>query len=162
MVRIISHRGNLFRPEPEYENTVENIEDLDFYCPIEIDVWYIDGKYLLGHDRPNPNEEVSLEWLEDHDLYVHAKNKECFEVLSGNPEVRVFSHDEEESTVVSDGTIWCHSKFPVISERNVLTYLGGVTSFLHEFGEDTLDKIFGVCTDYPYSFLEYLKSRKKT
>ena len=49
----IAHRGNLYGPDPERENTIEVIsEALALGYDVEIDIWLVDGKLYLGHDEP--------------------------------------------------------------------------------------------------------------
>ena len=52
-MHLISHRGNLSGPDVKLENNplqIQKVLDLGYEC--EIDVWYIGGDYLLGHDEP--------------------------------------------------------------------------------------------------------------
>ena len=52
-MRKISHRGNLFAPNPERENSPHYIfEALAEGFDVEIDVWYQNGMIQLGHDKP--------------------------------------------------------------------------------------------------------------
>jgi hypothetical protein len=50
---LISHRGNLNGPNPERENHPDYIwEALRAGFEVEIDVWWVEGKFKLGHDEP--------------------------------------------------------------------------------------------------------------
>jgi hypothetical protein len=50
---LISHRGNLNGPNPERENHPDYIwEALRAGYEVEIDVWWVEGKFKLGHDEP--------------------------------------------------------------------------------------------------------------
>ena len=58
----IAHRGNLNGPNKEMENKPEYILkalNKDFY--VEIDVWYINNSFFLGHD--NPDYKIDIEFL---------------------------------------------------------------------------------------------------
>ena len=49
----ISHRGNLTGKNPEMENKPSYISDAlnqGYHC--EVDVWFVDNKFMLGHDEP--------------------------------------------------------------------------------------------------------------
>jgi len=49
----ISHRGNINGRIEDSENKPEYIDDtIQLGFDVEIDVWYIDGKWWLGHDGP--------------------------------------------------------------------------------------------------------------
>ena len=52
-MKLISHRGNISGPNPERENHPEYIfEVLQAGYDVEIDVWFVDNKFMLGHDEP--------------------------------------------------------------------------------------------------------------
>ena len=60
-MKLISHRGNLFGPNPELENQpqyIKNVIQSGYDC--EIDVRYIHGKYYLGHDFPQYIIDISF------------------------------------------------------------------------------------------------------
>jgi hypothetical protein len=49
-MKFISHRGNLSGRNPESENSPSYINmALKLGYDVEVDVWYIDGKWYLGH-----------------------------------------------------------------------------------------------------------------
>ena len=49
----ISHRGNLTGKNPEKENKPSYIsEALNQGYNCEVDVWFVDNKFMLGHDEP--------------------------------------------------------------------------------------------------------------
>ena len=50
---LISHRGNVDGPNPEKENHPSYIDmTIKAGYNVEIDVWYIDNNWYLGHDAP--------------------------------------------------------------------------------------------------------------
>ena len=52
-MRLISHRGNIDGPNLNNENDPENIlKVLNLGYDVEIDVWFIDNEFYLGHDYP--------------------------------------------------------------------------------------------------------------
>ena len=52
-MKLIAHRGNITCKNPERENTIEYIKEaLRYGVDVEIDVWYVDGEWILGHDEP--------------------------------------------------------------------------------------------------------------
>lgn len=51
-MRLIAHRGNTSGPS-EFENSPAHIVSaIKAGFDVEIDVRYIDGKFMLGHDKP--------------------------------------------------------------------------------------------------------------
>ena len=70
---LISHRGNIDGKLSEYENNPNYIlAAINLGYDVEIDVWFIDGKFMLGHDEPT--HEVDYKFLMNEKLWCHAKN----------------------------------------------------------------------------------------
>ena len=70
-MKLISHRGNLNGPNKEHENHPDYIwEALQAGYEVEIDVWWVDGKFKLGHDEPQY--DFPFELIETH-YFVTAK-----------------------------------------------------------------------------------------
>ena len=61
---LIAHRGNITGPNPEKENHPEYI-DKAIACgyDVEVDVWDVSGKLVLGHDVPQY--EIDMNFLFD-------------------------------------------------------------------------------------------------
>ena len=77
---LISHRGNLTGPNSKLENSplqIQKVLDLGYSC--EIDVWFIDGEYILGHDEPKY--KVSEYNLTHPNLWCYAKNLEALQEM---------------------------------------------------------------------------------
>ena len=50
---LISHRGNVNGRFEDWENKPEYINDaLRLGYDVEVDVWFVNGKFMLGHDEP--------------------------------------------------------------------------------------------------------------
>ena len=61
-MRLISHRGNINGKQPDLENEPKYINDaLKQGYDVEIDLWFVDGFFWLGHDEPQY--EVAFKWL---------------------------------------------------------------------------------------------------
>ena len=53
-MKYIAHRGNLNGPNRLLENKPDYLNvALSLGYDVEVDVWFIDGKFFLGHDRPD-------------------------------------------------------------------------------------------------------------
>ena len=106
-MKFIAHRGNTEGVNLSEENTVPYISSaLDQGFDAEVDVWYLEGSYWLGHD--NPAVKVDCSFLEDSRLWCHAKNLASLEKLLSNAQVHCFWHQEDDFTLTSRGYIWTY------------------------------------------------------
>ena len=104
---LISHRGNTKGSIPERENTISYIEEaLEDGYDVEIDVWFIEEKFWLGHD--NPCTEVSEEYLENERFWCHAKNREALEKMIQNGKIHCFWHQTDDFQLTSRNYIWTY------------------------------------------------------
>ena len=72
---LISHRGNISGPNLERENHPEYIfEALQAGYDVEIDVWFVDGKFMLGHDEPQYEFPFPLLDNNYSKIWLHCKN----------------------------------------------------------------------------------------
>lgn len=155
---IVSHRGNLLGPDPERENTLEAINlalTSGFY--VEVDVWYVDNKWYLGHDYPKI--EFSIWDFSDKKLkkiIFHCKNFAAMEQLIAEnenalyeaPLVIYFWHHVDNATLLSDGTPWTYPGYIL---------KGGIACEpnMKEFNSAYKD-VKGICTDYAVDLRESL------
>jgi len=103
---LISHRGNL-NGKSDKENSPDYIEEaLDQGFDVEVDVWYIDNEFWLGHD--NPQYLVEEKYLENPKFWCHAKNIEGLYKMLNNNNIHCFFHQEDDVTLTSDGYMWTH------------------------------------------------------
>jgi hypothetical protein len=66
-MKLIAHRGNINGPNKEKENNPDYIfTALKLGYDAEIDIWYINNKWYLGHD--NPVFEIKYNFLLDPKL----------------------------------------------------------------------------------------------
>ena len=50
---LISHRGNINGANPIEENSINYIlKAIDLGYNVEIDVWFVNNSFYLGHDKP--------------------------------------------------------------------------------------------------------------
>lgn len=144
-MKIISHRGNIEKPDSEQENRIFYIQKaIDAGYDVEIDVRLMPSGLYLGHD--NPDYPVELSWLMDRkdNLWVHTKNFEAMDFLI-EFDLKVFYHQFEKHTVIGNTkVIWSHdileasskSVIPLISMEDINKY------------KDLDMKFYGVCSDY--------------
>ncbi len=136
---LISHRGNINGPIPEAENNPEYIDDtIRLGYEVEIDMWWIDGRIYLGHDKPQY--EVNDKWLGERidKLWVHCKNTELLSWIRSTS-LHYFWHENDIVTLTSKNYIWAYpGKQPII----------GSIAVMPELYNDNIDNCIGICSDY--------------
>ena len=134
-MKLISHRGNLNGPNKQLENEPQHILKILEKYDVEIDAWYKNDKWFLGHDEPTY--EISRDFFKAG-MWVHCKNIEAAQKLNFT-QVNHFWHENDKMTLTSRGYIWC---FPGIYVKS------GVTVELG-YNKNVPDYVLGICTDYP-------------
>ena len=72
---LISHRGNI-NGKKEGENEPRYVFDaMDAGYNVEVDIWYVDNKLYLGHDKPQYH--IQAPFIGDSRIWCHAKNLEA-------------------------------------------------------------------------------------
>jgi hypothetical protein len=136
---LISHRGNLNGPNEDRENSPYYImEAIDEGYDVEVDLWWVDGKVYLGHDKPQY--EVSDEWLGEiiDKLWVHCKNVESLNWIR-NTSLHYFWHEQDTLTLTSKNHMWVYpGKQPII----------GSIAVMPEIHNDNISNCLGVCSDF--------------
>lgn len=143
-MKIISHRAYVNGEDPDIENHPVAIQALlDSGLHVEIDVWYIDGNYLLGHD--SPKYQIQESFLKQEGLWCHAKNKYALEQMLAS-EVHCFWHQQDDYTITSRGYIWAYPSKETSGNNTVLL-------FPERHPEIEYSKYDFICTDYVNKFL---------
>lgn len=150
----ISHRGNLDGPTPEKENHPDYImKALHQGFDVELDVWFINNKYYLGHNEPTY--EIKEEFLYQDLFWQHAKNLEALSQLmsmSRFTDINCFYHISDDYVLTSKGWIWTYPGKPVVS--------GCIAVKPEKFLNWDVSKAFGICTDYPFKYKESVSANK--
>ncbi len=146
----IAHRGNLNGPNPEKENHPDYIKSaLSQHYDVEIDVWVVDGKYVLGHDAPEYEVEFDL-INRQRNLWLHAKNLEALEKMCTEPQLHYFWHQKDDYVATSKGYIWTYPG-KRLGPRSICV----MPEF---FGDLKLNECAGVCSDFVKKYREAIKS----
>lgn len=144
-MRIIAHRGNLYGPDKDKENRIETIQEaIRRGFDVEIDVWYLQDTFYLGHDFPET--VVSLEFLQDNAdrLWIHCKHLASLIVLKDT--FNCFYHDKDIYTLTSKGYIWGNINSPCHPLAiQVMPEKSGTFSLA----------CYGICTDYPFRYASF-------
>jgi len=138
-MKIISHRGNLNGVNKELENNPQHLIEVTKRFDVEVDVWFVDNRWFLGHDEPHY--EVEYNFFTDK-MWLHCKNLEACCQLT-NSVLNWFWHENDKVTLTSKGYIWA---YPKIYVPNGITVEFGKTQQLPEY-------IMGICTDYPEYYI---------
>jgi hypothetical protein len=134
---LISHRGNLNGKIPEYENNPLYIDRaLGKGYDVEIDVWFRDNIFFLGHDYPTYRVEV--DYLRNKKLWCHAKNINALNMMLDN-DIHCFWHQEDDVTLTSCGFMWTYPGKQLTSKSICV---------LPEKNNQIPKKAFGICSDY--------------
>lgn len=145
----IAHRGNFKGVNKERENTISYIKEaIDAGYDVEVDVWFENGQYFLGHD--GPEHLVSLTDLYEirDNAWFHAKNYKALEnfIYFG---FHVFFHDKDEYTITSQGIIWAYSG-KYVNNFGIACMPESTPGFV------VPDDVLGICSD-DFSAEEYTK-----
>ena len=120
-MKLISHRGNIDGKNPEKENHPDYIwAAIQAGYDVEIDVWFKDNKFMLGHDEPQY--EFPFELMQNHysKLWLHCKNLEALEQLSTLDSTgRFFNYFWHEEDTVTLTSILDHIKAPNVIKYNI-------------------------------------------
>lgn len=107
----ISHRGNINGSYRDRENRADYINDaLNEGFNVEIDVWYMDDQWWLGHDEPKYKTGTTI--FKNKKIWIHAKNPEALNKLrechAHSFGCHYFWHEDDDYAITSKGHIWCH------------------------------------------------------
>ena len=137
---LIAHRGNILGPNPERENHPTYInEALKRDYNVEIDVWYKDNTWFLGHDAPQY--EVKREFFYNHFLWCHAKNIDALNRLSFLG-IHCFWHQTDDVTMTTRGYLWTYPGKQLTPKS--ICVMPEKTSYT----EEEINLSAGVCSDF--------------
>ena len=134
---LISHRGNINGRIPERENHPDYItEALNQGYDVEVDVWFINGEFYLGHDEPQY--KTNKVFLSHNCLWIHCKNVEALDKFKFD-NINYFWHENDTVVLTSKRNIWAApGKQPIKNSIAVLP----------EMYNDNVEECYGVCSDY--------------
>lgn len=141
-MKLISHRGNLNGPNPERENHPDYIyEAIQAGYDVEIDVWVVNNKFMLGHDEPQYEFPFDLFNNFHNKLWIHCKDMESLSNLNEldptGSKLNYFSHENDLGVLTSRGYIWSTN-----------LYKRGILVMPEVFEKKPNEYTLGVCSDY--------------
>jgi hypothetical protein len=104
----IAHRGLTNGPDKMKENSLEIIKQhILFGMYVELDIWYVDNRLYLGHDKPEIL--VELKDIVSKYCWIHTKNKEALEYLMAKRkegiDIQIFWHTTENYCITTNNNI---------------------------------------------------------
>ena len=149
MKRIIAHRANIGGPNPDVENSPDQIDKcIVAGYDVEIDLRFDRSteSLWLGHD--GPQHRVTWWWLAKRikNLWIHCKDLDTLHELSVNTSgYNYFWHQEDDYTLTSKGYLWAYPGKP---------YTFHTVIVMPEWEDVNWDFLknkhcYGICTDYP-------------
>ncbi len=145
---LISHRGNIDGKRETFENHPSYIKiALENGFDVEIDVWYKNNKWYLGHDEPQ--HEIDLDYLRNKKFWCHAKNIEALNKML-KEDIHCFWHQEDDVTLTSKGYMWTYPG------KKLTDYSIAVLPELNNDNSITMlpKKVLGICSDYVVNYKE--------
>ena len=142
-MKIIAHRGLMMGPNPEHENQPDTIDEaISHGFDVEVDVWNVSGRLMLGHDKPQYDTE---HWMFNTDkIWWHAKNVEAIRPMIER-KCRVFYHTNEDVVMTSRQELWA------LPGKG----FSGSYIVLPENSKELIpDGALGICTDYALLYKE--------
>lgn len=134
---LISHRGNLDGKNKKFENNPNYIQEAkEKGFDVEIDVWFKNNSFYLGHDKPEY--KIDHNFLEDEKFWCHAKSSEALYELS-KLNCHYFWHDIDDYTITNKGFIWIYPNKPLIKN--------GICVLPEKANYKNLECI-GICSDF--------------
>jgi len=146
-MKLISHRGNT--------NGSSNLENSPLYIhkainagfDVEVDVWYINDRWWLGHDGPQHKIDNIYTEFDNNKIWWHCKNFDALEKLQ-NSDLNYFWHQEDHHTLTSKGFIWTYPGKNV-GKSNIIV----MPELVMPLQQVSTLGCYGICSDYVETFL---------
>ena len=136
----ISHRGNIIGSDSGKDNNPDYVEKaLRSGYDVEVDVWGISDRFLLGHDYPTYRIEPGF--LTREKIWCHAKNPRAIVELK-KLGAHFFWHGNDDYTLTSRGFVWTYPGKALTTES--IAVLPETTS---EYTLQDFKNIKGICSD---------------
>lgn len=134
----ISHRGNISGPNHKEENSPQYIEEALKKYDVEIDVWFLNNQFYLGHDKPDY--KIDISFLKNDKLWCHAKNIEALGEMLKN-KIHCFWHQNDDAVLTSNNFIWTYPGRSINKDFAIAVCPENVNNW------DIYNAI-GICSDY--------------
>lgn len=153
----ISHRGNLDGKSASENHPDQINRCLDLGFDVEIDTWYVDGEFYLGHDEPQY--KVKFDFFLNKKLWVHCKNVAALAALKGPfYNINCFFIDRDDCVLTSKGNIWLSPTYKK-SFKHAICVMPEDPRW--EFEPEQLLDFSGICTDKIYYYTQYVANLRR-
>jgi hypothetical protein len=148
-MKLIAHRGLMDGPNSQQENDPQQImAALSAGFDVEIDLWYTDNCWMLGHDYPSYI--INEDFLNQPGLWIHCKNIKSFYMLKGKQHAsNYFWHESDQIVMTSHGNVWTYFGLPETMHPTSICVMPEVN-----YTWDAIRNIFetklcyAICSDY--------------
>ena len=149
-MKLISHRGNINGKNPDKENSPNYILDtLQRGYDVEIDIWFINNSWWLGHDEPSYELFISDFKNYFNKIWFHCKNLDAlYKIVEYDSQY--FWHQNDNFTLTSTKHIWTYP-------GNLLTTnsIAVLPEQVH-YEPEELSICYGICTDFVTNYLNLI------
>lgn len=148
---LIAHRA-LLDGKKDGENHPDQIE----YClkhnlDVEIDVWYEDDSFWLGHDKPLYR--IEIDFLHKPGLWIHCKNISAAKWLRHYNWLNSFTIDKDEFTLTTKNWVWVSPVYGKVVKDAICVMPEDPR---WTFPTERLLDFAGVCSDNVYYYRDYV------
>jgi hypothetical protein len=146
-MRLIAHIGNIDGPSDKENDPSHIIQARKAGYDVEVDVWFVGGQFLLGHDKPTyPVDKFFLmaPWT-----WCHAKNLDALVEMRRIGIKHYFTHDQDDFALTSCHYIWTYPGRD-LSKKSIAVMPELVMADITTLPRN----IYGVCSDFVSSFNE--------
>jgi hypothetical protein len=151
-MRWILHRGNNTGPNSVENNPEKILSLIDDGYEIEIDLWYLNSRYYLGHDIAEY--EVEESFLDNSGLWIHCKDAITLEFMNVNKKhLNYFYHTNEDYVLTSRGYIWCYVGKPPLEGSVIVLPEKALESYTWS---NLILKNCIICSDYNIDYVKQL------
>lgn len=141
----IAHRGLYNGPDFHKENHPDQIKDaIKNGYHVEVDIWVVDKKVLLGHDEPKY--EIKDEFIDSRKFWIHCKNVEAlyYFITHISEKYNYFWHENDQYTLTSKNYIWTYPG-KLLTDMSIMV----MPEYLDSSLLNTKNVIcYGICSDY--------------
>lgn len=157
-MKYIAHRALFQGPDSALENNPSQILlAITKGFDVEIDAWFVDGEWMLGHDAPTY--PVPKSFLNDPRMWIHCKNLAAlYEISRSKIRSDFFWHQEDDFTLTSKGFIWTYPGKPLT--HNSVMVMPEWTDL--DFATVTELKCAGICSDFVEEICQSYAQRPKS
>lgn len=148
-MKLIAHRGLLNGPDKELENKESTINfALQQGVECEVDVWYVNSNWYIGHD--SPAYQTTVNFITQTGLWIHAKNFEAADqlrlLLDEFKHLNFFWHDHDQRTLTSQNYWWTYPDN--LLGRNSIALMPEWSFEYTDMYHCLSWNCAGICTDY--------------